>query len=208
MAEPTAEHLKAAREWLLAHVRVGGLRKSREIQPPRVLTMHANSLAALLASRDTYCPSCGRPGECACLGNAVERADEAEQMVAELVSREQALLEKVDCHRIPGNPCSLNPPCMCCYAEALLEERDAAEAKFQDWSGTDVPALNIALTAARQMAYDMEQRAEAAATRVREQSKLLCDIADDATDGPINRGLNSVQAVLAWAAAQSSEEGR
>lgn len=40
----------------------------------------------------------------------------------------------------------------------------------------------------------------AACDRLAEAIKLLLDIADDASDdGPINRGLNSVQAVLAWA---------
>ena len=36
----------------------------------------------------------------------------------------------------------------CCFYLAA-RERDEAEAKFKEWSGTDVPALNIALKMAR-----------------------------------------------------------
>jgi hypothetical protein len=46
--------------------------------------------------------------------------------------------------------------------DAALAERDAAVVRFHDWSGTDVPALNIALTAARQDAHEQRQRAEQA----------------------------------------------
>lgn len=62
-----------------------------------------------------------------------------------------------------------------------------------------------ALAAERERRERMEKRAEeaeaereAALKRVELKERLLRDIADDATDGPINRGLNSVQAVLAW----------
>jgi hypothetical protein len=60
--------------------------------------------------------------------------------------------------------------------DAALAERDAAVVRFHDWSGTDVPALNIALTAARQDAHEQRQRAEQAEAALTEARRVLRDI--------------------------------
>jgi hypothetical protein len=58
-------------------------------------------------------------------------------------------------------------------------ERDVAEAKFKDWSGTDVPALNIALSGARaevEVARALNATHEAEVERLRgllNEQKLL-----------------------------------
>jgi hypothetical protein len=60
--------------------------------------------------------------------------------------------------------------------DAALAERDAAVVRFHDWSGTDVPALNIALTAARQDAHEQRQRAEQAAAALTEARRVLREV--------------------------------
>lgn len=82
MTEPTAEHLKAAQEWLEQHMYLVFSERNVHL------------LAALLASRETYCPSCGRPGECACLGNAVERAEAAEARLRRVVEAAQRAVDE------------------------------------------------------------------------------------------------------------------
>ena len=202
MTEPTAEHLKAAQEWL--EKRGGSLEgplASQSYGWVEVSDENVASLAALLASRDQA---------------LVAQRDEAEQMVAELVGREQALREKLaisegEARVLIGCPCKCHEfgpdphgDCRECvrgsavYGYWYTPQQIDNDHEWALWNEKWKAALDL-------MAGQAE-RAEAAEARLKRVMEVLEPALKKA------RGVSSIyqhrsDLAAALAAAQSSEEG-